>query len=208
MITRLITIIAITISSPLVWADAYYWVDEDGKRHYSDRVPPADSKRERKVIDDRGFTVETLPEERTAEEQKAIDRAEAKARREKQLTEKQRRESIAYDNLLITSYQSVTDIEKARDNRLGLLDASILVEVQTHSDNLKRLNALKDKEKALVDNGKPVSDKFSKRLKQARYALSVNESNIAELKRQRAETEAKYSRDIKRYNELKLAAED
>lgn len=206
MVTRLLLISILSLVSANCWADAYYWIDEDGKRQYSDRVPPKDSKHERQIINKRGYTVDTLPRQKTQSELDAEAKAQAEAEKQQYLERKRRAESAAYDTLLITTYESVADIEHARDDRLGLLDASILVEEEARADNSRRLTALIEQEQALLDQGKPISDKLRRNIATTKERISTNERNITELKRQRGEIEAKYNRDIKRYLELSSAS--
>ena len=203
---RLILAIALAFSSNLCWAEAYYWVDENGKRQYSDRVPPSQSQLERKVIDERGFTVQTLPKQQSEEEIAAAAAAKADAEKQAQEEKRQRAEDAAYDTLLRTTYEDVSDIERARDDRLTLLDASIQVEVQAKSDNNRHLGKLRDEERALLDSGKPVPKKLRKSLEATVSRITNNERNIAELKKQRASVEAEYNGNIRRYLELQSAA--
>ncbi len=188
------------------WTEAYYWVDDKGKRHYSDRVPAQESKRERKIIDDRGFTVETLPRQKTQAEVEAEQAALEAARKKQEQEAKQEAERNAYDSILLTTYQDVSEIEHARDDRLSLMEGSLLVAEQIHEDNKNRLQTLRDREKALMEKGRPVSNKLRAQIVDVIGRIRVYEQNILELKRQRDATAAKYQRDIDRFNELKSAA--
>lgn len=209
MTLRLTAILsALLLSSPIStsWAETYYWVDENGKKHYGDRVPPKDSKRERKVIDERGFTVETLPSEKSQEQRQAEADRIAAEKREKQAAQTEKAEAIAYDRILISTYEDVDQIKRARDDRLTLMDAGIQVEVQAQEDNQKRLMKFREQEKALLDKGKPVTEKLRMSMNDTLRRLAINENNIAELKKQRAEVEAKYNKDIERFTALTSAA--
>ena len=188
------------------WAQTYYWVDENGKRHYGDRVPPKDSKRERKVIDERGYTVETLPSEQSQEQREAAAQQAAAEERRKQAEQTKKQEAASYDRILVSTYENVDQIKRARDDRLTLMDAGILVEVQAHADNQRRLVKYREQEKALLDKGKPVSGKLRENLDDTLRRIGINERNIAELRKQRAEVEAKYNKDIQRFETLTSAA--
>ena len=206
MVVRLLITLALILPSTLCWAGAYYWVDDQGKRHYSDRVPPKETKRERKVINDRGFTVSTLPAQKTAEEHKLKLEAQATAERERDEAHQKKTEQITYDTLLLTTYENVTAIERVRDDRLSLIDASILVTVQAHADNHKRLIALRGEEKMHLDAGNPVPNKLRKNLQDVIDRIKSNELNIQELQRQRSATNDQYQQDINRFTALKSAA--
>lgn len=206
MPTRLLITLAFMLPSTCCWAGTYYWVDDQGKRHYSDRVPPQETKRERKIIDERGYTVNTLPAQQTAEEQKAKREAAAAAQRESDEARRQQSEKRAYDTLLLTTYEDVAAIERVRDDRLSLMDASILVTVQAHSDNHKRLLTLREEEKTHLNAGNPVPNKLRESLQDVLNRIKSNERNIQELQRQRDATKAQYQQDIERFTELKSAS--
>lgn len=89
---------------------SYKWVDENGVVHYGDRVPPAASKRERKLLNDQGVEVASLGAEKTPEQVEAERRAQEQATRARER-----------DQFLRTTYTSVQDIEMLRDQRLGQL---------------------------------------------------------------------------------------
>ena len=165
-----------------------------------------ETKRERTVIDDRGFTVETLPKQRTQAQIDTDAKAKAETDKQQQDEEKERAESAAYDNLLLTSYQDVAAIEHVRNDRLSLLDASMLVAIQTHADNTRHLIKLRDEQKVLLEQGKPVPAKLQKSMKSVISRIQNNEVNINELQRQKADTAEKYQRDIERFTILKSAA--
>lgn len=206
MISRALVPFLLLALAPTVWADAYYWVDENGKRHYSDRVPPQESKRERKVIDDRGFTVQTLPEQKTEAELQAAEAAKAEAEEQKQAAIRDRAEEAAYNSLLLTTYENIDELKHARDDRLSLMDAGLNVEAEAHADNHKSLAKLRTQEKQLQQQGKPVPDKLRKQINEVNRRIEVNERNMAEIRKQRAQVSAKFADDIARYEALTSGA--
>lgn len=202
----LITAIVFCAALPAAWADTYYWVDENGKRHYGDKVPPQESKRERQVIDERGYTVKTLPKQRSAEEIAAEAEQAAQERERAEAEYQARAEQAKYDSILITTYDNVEAIEKVRDDRLGLLDSSISVEQEYLAENQLRLGKLREQEQAALKQGRPVRKKLRENIDDSVRRININEKNINELRRQRTEVEAKYNRDIARYRELTSAS--
>ena len=208
MLTRLLIAFFLFLPMNFALAETYYWVDENGKRHYGDRVTPQDSKRERKVIDERGFTVKTMPAESEDRAQRQKEAA-AKAAEEKRAAEKERAlraEQAAYDRALLTSYEDVDQIKQVRDDRVSLMDAGLQVEVEAHTNNQARLKKLRGQEEQLLSKKKPVPEKLSKDIADVERRLRINERNILELKDQRSKVEEKYNADIERYIELQSAA--
>ena len=77
----------------------YRWVDENGKVHFGDAIPPEYSKEQHQVVDDRG--VRTTVNEQQEAAPAVSDR----------------------DRALLATYGSVAEIEDVRDRRTGYLDS-------------------------------------------------------------------------------------
>ncbi|MDX1496703.1 MAG: hypothetical protein R3352_04045, partial [Salinisphaeraceae bacterium] len=97
-------------------------------------------------------------------------------------------------------------IRKVRDDRVGLLDASIRLETETKADNEAVLAQQLEQANKHEGQGKPVPDKLAERIKETQRRITNNNKNIAELSRQRDEVKDKYDKDIERYEALKSAA--
>jgi hypothetical protein len=89
----------------------YRWVDNKGVVHYGDRVPPEYSQQESSVLNKEGVQVGKLEARKTAEQLAADERQQQAALKQKQ-----------HDSFLMTTYASVTDIERLRDERLATLE--------------------------------------------------------------------------------------
>ncbi len=200
---RLTTSTVLIGAALLVWssvADAqrlYRWVDEDGVVHYGDRVPPEYAKVERDILNDQAVKVGTLEAEKTAEQ------LEAEALEARRAEEASRR-----DQVLLTTYLSIEEIEQLRDRRLELIDAQIRV-TNIYLTNLKeRLTKLQREAEAFSPyNPDPDAPAIDEKL--ARELSSTLESILAyEQRLDRSRTEqntlvAKFDDDIGRFKELK-----
>ena len=89
----------------------YKWVDEKGVVHYGDSIPPQYAKQERSVLNHQGVEVGRLNAEKT-DAQRAADAA-----RDRATTDAHHR-----DQVLLTTYVSVQQIEQLRDQRLDLIE--------------------------------------------------------------------------------------
>src|SRR3984957_12931132 len=88
----------------------YKWVDEQGVTHYGDRIPPEYAAQEQHVINSQGVEINKLkaqktPEQLAAEDQKRLDAEQSKSR----------------DRNLLSTYASVQEIERLRDQRVALV---------------------------------------------------------------------------------------
>ena len=91
-------------------AVAYRWVDENGVVHYGDRVPPQYVQKESTILNREGVEVGRLDAQKTPEQLAEEARRQQEALRQKQ-----------HDSFLLTTYASVADIVRLRDERLDTL---------------------------------------------------------------------------------------
>lgn len=178
------------------------WNDKNGNRMCGDRVPPEYAGEQREVIQD-GRVVETkrgakTPEELAEEERLRVEAEDAKKRAD-------------YDRALLESYRNMKDIENMRDERLAMLDSRIRAAEKSTLENQKTLEDLLARQSTAKapapepagDKGaEPKTDKLSKQIRQYERALAGSEKSLERLKSERAQTEARFDSDMKRYNEL------
>lgn len=103
-------------------AEMYRWTTPDGAIHFGDSMPSSQAARGYEIIDPQSGDVirqihpAKTPQELAAEaaaKQAAAEQAEAAAEQARQ------------DQMLLDLYSSTADIKRARDQRLGELDAQI-----------------------------------------------------------------------------------
>ena len=95
------------------------WTDKSGARACGDHVPPEYAKQQRDVLNNSGQVVSTKARELTDAE-----RAEAQRQAEAAVAEQRRRtRQVAYDNFMMQSYESVTQLQKVRDENLKTIDS-------------------------------------------------------------------------------------
>lgn len=198
----ILVVAAITFSvfaTPVEAQYRYRWVDENGTTQISDRVP-ADAARFRvEVLNNRGMVVRVMEaamneEERAAAARRAEEEAAAEAAAEAQARR---------DNMLLQSYTSVSDLERARDGRLQALAAQIRVSraaVENLQENVDTLQAQVDQRQ---QNQQPVPEDLTNRLATAREQLEANERFAVAREQEYAQIEASFTADIARYRELR-----
>src|SRR5450432_3236022 len=124
----------------------YKWTDDQGQVHYGDHVPDEYVNQERHIFNKEGVEVGKIdaqksPEQTAIEEQKNLA-AEERRRR---------------DRNLVTTFGSVEEIERLRDQRLGLLADQIKVATQFLDILHSRLEKLRNDSMRF----KPYSEKAS-----------------------------------------------
>ena len=188
-----------TLLAPsLAGAQMYRWVDENGQVHYGDRVPPKYAKQQRDELNERGVVVDSKARELTADERVTQQRAEREAQEAKLAAAEQAR----YDRYLVTTFSSVTEIIELRDARLATLDGRLELAQENSAKTENTLTKLIAKRKKLQADLKDVPDKLHKQINSFESGLLDGMRMVRSIQDDRAETEAKFQRDIERYLEL------
>ena len=177
----------------------YRWVDEQGRVHYGDHIPPESVDHAYSVMNPQGITVKSVDKAKTPE-QIAEERQAQLQREEKQRQENERR---LYDRILLDTYSTVDDLIDTRDRHIATLEG--LINVAQHK--LSNLNAELDKLTKTAANleraGKPVSAELRKDIDNLRGQVERENSFIRGQREQQNELRAKFAADIARYNQLR-----
>jgi hypothetical protein len=204
---RILALAGLSLLAADLYAQKIYsWVDEDGKTHYGDSIPPEYAKQDRKLLNDQGVVVGTEQGEITEEERAEM---EAKARAEEErrsAAEEQRRR----DQMLLDTYIEASDIEKLRDRRLELLDAQIKV-FEIYLNNLrKRLDDLLETANSFAprnqsEGAPPLPANLSLDIERTRSSIRMYEQRLQENRANQQAIREDFQKDIDRFRKLKGA---
>lgn len=174
------------------------WNDKNGNRMCGDRVPPEYAGEKREIIQD-GRVIETKRGAKTPEE------IAEEARQKEAAKEAERR--AQYDRALLESYRNVNDIETMRDERLAMFDGRIRAAEKSTAENQKTLEELRARQKPVPEGEAAAPSKedakLAKQIRQYEKALADSQKSLQRLKDERAQTEAKFDADAKRFLELR-----
>ncbi len=178
----------------------YRWVDENGTVHFGDQIPPEYAPVERQVLNQYGVTLKTekglLSEEEVAAEKKAAaERAAAIA-------------AARRDEVLLSTYLSVEEIEALRNRRVELIDGQISItqnylaslrekarELQAEADNYKPYSTDPDAE--------PIDEKLARELTDTLDSIAMYERTLADTRNRQGRVMLTFNADIARFRELK-----
>ncbi len=202
--TRIMVLALLTVSLSMASfsADAqnrYRWTAEDGSTRISDRIPPDAAKYRIEVLNARGLVVRVIEAQMT-EEQRAEAEVQAQLEEEARI---QRENQARHDRMLLQSYTSVSDIERARDNRLQALEAQIRVSQAAVDRQHTNHEELKTQAERIEASGRPVPEDLAQRLATAKQQLEANQRFVDTRQRERDELMAQFEADIERYRVLR-----
>jgi len=175
----------------------YKWVDEQGVTHYGDSIPPEYAAQEQHVINSQGLETEHIEAQKSAEqvaaeEQKKLDAAESASR----------------DRNLLNTYGAVSEIERLRDQRLGLLSDQVKVTgqfLEVLNGRLQKLSVSSMRFKPYNSDAKapPMPDQVAEDLVRVGTDIRTQEENLHEKLEEQAAMTKQFESDIARFKQLK-----
>ncbi len=180
----------------------YRWVDENGKVHYSDTVPPEQSRRDRDVLNKRGMTVDRLEGAKTPEEIAAEERRRKREEREKRLAAEQAEK----DRILLATFESEQDILSAREDKIDAVENIIQISKGRTKKLNRRLASLIDAAAERERAGKPVPQSLQDDIKEVRAQIEETAQFIERKRTEQERIRAEYEKYIERYRELMAEA--
>ena len=190
-------------SLPLQAGRLYKWVDDEGRIHYSDRLPPADTVRPHAHIDERGIIVNSVGAAKTEEQIRQEAEVERLRAERQRLIDEQR----AADRVLLRTFRTEDDILMTRDGQLQAVDSYIKI---TES-NIKRLKLKLEKMQrdaaARELSGKRVSKRFQDEIEAKNLALKDAYQSIVNREHDKDRIRKSFAKDQQRFRELKQLEE-
>jgi hypothetical protein len=175
----------------------YKWVDKDGVTHYGDHVPPEYAGQEQHILNSQGYEIKHLDaqksaEQAAAEEQKRIDAAQGELR----------------DRNLLSTYASVQEIERLRDQRLTLLADQIKVTnqfLETLNGRMKKMRTDSMRFRPYNSDPKapPMPDQVAEDLVRLTSDVRTQEQNLKQKRSEESTMSIQFESDIDRFKELK-----
>ncbi len=180
-------------------AKLYKWVDEDGKVHYSDKIPPDQIRNAHEELSAQGLVKESVEKDLTDEE-KIAKAEELKQQREEEARLKREAEALAFEkNKIMMSYSSADQIIRLKEERISALERNIetaqenlLIQEKNHKDLLKRAA---DKERS----GEVVSDVFLNQIGQVKEQMNYQKEFIVDKTAEIISTQEKYDNELAKY---------
>jgi hypothetical protein len=175
----------------------YKWVDKDGVTHYGDHVPPEYASQEQHILNSQGYEIKHLDAQKSAEQ--------AAAEEQKRLDMDQRQ---LRDRNLLSTYASVQEIERLRDQRLTLIADQIKVTnqfLETLNGRMKKMRGESMRFRPYNSDPKAPSmpDQMAEDLVRLTSDMRTQEQNLKQKHSEEAAMSIQFESDIDRFKELK-----
>lgn len=197
---RLLMIVSMGLAFSLpAQATLYKWVDDKGKVHYGDTIPPEYAKQGSAQLNKSGVVVKKTSAALTPEQIKARDEAEAKEKADQAAAAEQQRR----DKALLATYTDFKEIDLALQRNLGQVD----IQIKSNELRIKsvqgRLDSLKKQEAGFVQRKKPVPPDVTGDIKKTEEEMGRFRGNIANLEKEKEAMRSRFGTDKTRFRELK-----
>ncbi len=201
ILSQLILIVSVSglLVAPNAQARMKCWKNHEGITECGDTVPPEFAQKGHKEIGESGMVREEVQRAKTPEELAEEERlAKIEAEKQKALEEEQLK-----DRILIETFASVEDLEKARDDRIIALNSSIKL-VETRNKKIQAdLDSLIARAAADERSGKQPSEALLLDIETLKRQIKNNNDFIAEKRAKQEEIHNSHGKDVARFKKLK-----
>ncbi len=187
------------LSAPALAQKLYRWVDAEGKVHYTDTLPPEAVNQARDEISRSGTTVNRVDRALTPEERAAKEAEEAEAARAAAI----KAEQDKMDAVLMGSYATEADLERAYRERFDLLDQSLEAARVGIRSQEKSLEDQLAHAASLERAGKPVPATMQSTIAAARKQVEDQREFLRKRETERQNLQTEYDAILQRYRVLK-----
>jgi hypothetical protein len=180
--------------------DVYRWVDDKGVVHFGDAVPAEYAPIDRQVLNQYGIPLRTEQGVMTEEELEDERKAAADKKAEKMAARR--------DEVLLSTYLSVEEIEALRNRRIELIEGQISVTgnyLKWLGEKLKQLQneASNFKPYSQDPAAEPLDEKLAKELADTMESVSLYEKTLQDTRNRQGRVLMTFDADITRFKQLK-----
>lgn len=178
-------------------AATYKWVDENGKVHYGDKLPPDQINKGSVQLDKNAIPIKRIDPAPTPEQRRAKAEEEARQKelaRERDLLERR-------DRALLATYTTESEIDLARKRALATIDAQVQSSSAYAATLSKRKAELDRQVKALGD--KPITPALERELASVNGELQKQADLVALKQKEIVVVNEKYDADKARWADLR-----
>lgn len=195
-------LLILLVSFPALAGKLYSWVDEHGKTHYGNTVPPQYAQQGNTELNKRGAVVKKTDAALTPEQRKAKEDELAQQKEdEKKVLEQKRR-----DKALLNTYTTEKEIDLVRDRNLQQGELQLQsMELRTKQIQPQLDQARKRKED-LVAKKRPLPPDLQQELEEKGKELQRLQEMIRQKRAEMDAIRARFEDDKKRFRELSQVA--
>ncbi len=181
-----------------VLAGTFRWVDDNGKVHYTDQVPPEESKRPHAKLSPSAQTIELVEGQKTPEQFEQIKRLK-QLRIDQQKVLTLQKDS---DSSLLRTYRSVEEMEMALQNKINTMDSTIKIAESNRQHQEENLKSQVKRASEMELSSQPVPKNLRDNIEATRRQIATYIEKIRILEVSKQDILKAFEKDLERFKSL------
>lgn len=179
----------------------YRWVDENGNVYFSDQVPPDQVQHKRETLSEKARVLDVLEKAKTAEQIAQQKRLDALRKEQEKIIAKQN----ANDKVLLSTFRSVDDMNKALSNKMASFDAGRKV-IEGNVERLEQQLQQQQQQAANLERGgSKIPPKLLADIATSKQQIDAGKQELARHQQDQQNSEKEFKADIARFQFLTQA---
>jgi len=199
----LLCLVLLGICTTASAATLYKWVDENGEIRYSDRMPASQARLEHQTLNSQGMVVTTKKAAKTEEEIQALKDAEKILQTKQEIEKIQKEAQGKLDRVLLLTFSSEYELNRAKDGRVEVLDAVIRLiykSIATAHDRLLRLEG--DAKRQYTSQGREVPGGLAQNIEESVRKIDNREKQLQVKLEEKYKIQKQFEIDVARFRLL------
>ncbi|MGB1310472.1 MAG: DUF4124 domain-containing protein [Leucothrix sp.] len=195
----LFILLSLLISIPVESA-LYRWVDDNGKVHYGDKVPPKVAQNGHTKLNKNG-TVKEKVDSADARKQKLLSLRQERIR-QKALKEAKRKEDLQemHDTQLMSMFSNIEELKNVYHSKMEMADESIKVLKARHKRLSNKLELFEARHERMLSPAD--KRKLGMKIEDMLDNLHIYQQAITENLIERDDLEERFDKDLARYKKI------
>lgn len=179
----------------------YRWVDENGNVYFSDQVPPDQVQHKRETLSEKARVLDVMEKAKTAEQLAQQKRLDALRKEQEKIIAKQN----ANDKVLLSTFRSVDDMNKALANKLASLDAGRKV-IEGNIERIQQQLQQQQQQAAHLERGgNKIPPQLLADIAASKQQIDAGKQELTRHDQDRQTSEKEFKADIERFQFLTQA---
>ncbi len=182
----------------------YRWVDENGNVYFSDQVPPDQVQHKRETLSEKARVLDVLEKAKTAEQLAQQKRLDALRKEQEKIIAKQN----ANDKVLLSTFRSIDDMNKALSNKMASFDAARKVIEGNIERFEQQLQQQQQQAANLERNGTKIPPKLLADIAASKQQIESGKQELIHHQQDKQNSEKEFKADIARFQFLTQSNSD
>ncbi len=193
--------LSLAIAQPALAKKMYRWVDENGNVYFSDQVPPDQVQHKRETLTGKARVIDVLEKAKTAEQMAQQKRLDSLRKEQEKIIAKQ----TSNDKVLLSTFRSLDDMNKALANKLSSFDAERKVVDGNIARTEQQLQQQQQQAATLERNGTKIPPKLLAEIAATKAQIESSKQELIHHQQERDNSEKQFKADIARFQFLTQA---